>query len=221
MKKGILTLIICLISVITIAQIPYSSIPFEGSRSGSISYMPHAFTCNNWPIENNNVWTNFQLSISDAMPSIEDGGWYYYDYYRSFQTGNNNYTLSLILIGAMDYNKDMLVTKTPNNDYIDAIEVGIQLSTKQKNVIVKQYKIAGDGTITVYLLRPTRNTSIMVYDDVYFPINAQRIDTVYEIDSTGHFDQISQTLYAPQNYTEYQFSNENYNIWDGTESILP
>ena len=50
-------------------------------------------------------------------------------------------------------------------------------------------------------------------------MNAQRIDTRYQVDETGHIKKIKEIKYQPQDYMILDFTG-NRNIWDGKEQPL-
>ena len=51
-------------------------------------------------------------------------------------------------------------------------------------------------------------------------MNAQRIDTRYQIDETGHIKKIKELEYQPQDYMILDFTGNSRNIWDGKEQPL-
>ena len=74
--------------------------------------------------------------------------------------------------------------------------------------------------VTVYQVKPTSTTPIKFEDtSLQTKMNAQRIDTRYQIDETGHIKKIKEIKYQPQDYMVLDFT-ENRNIWDGKEQPL-
>jgi len=51
--------------------------------------------------------------------------------------------------------------------------------------------------------------------------NLQRIDTEYQIDSTGHFVKLSEKKYRAKTYNRSELENNTKNIWQGEEKLIP
>ena len=85
---------------------------------------------------------------------------------------------------------------------------------------IKQWKIDADMRVTVYQVKPTSTTPIR-FEDVspQTKMNAQRIDTRYQVDETGHIKKVKEIKYHPQDYLVLDFTG-NRNIWDGKEQPL-
>lgn len=222
MKKSIILLLILITTFSVTAQkdysyrlraIPITNIPFNGTKIDR-PQRSYALKFQSFPSLNANMWKDIQLTIP-ILPGSE--GWQFSGLDRRFTPTNGNYYVGLIYFGVSDFNKKMLFTLTSNDNYIDALEIYAQSSIKDNNVYVKQFKIDTNMRVTVYQLKPTSTTPIMLYSKVTFPLRAQRIDTVYQIDSNGRFSLVRQTLYQPQNYSEDAFTSPDVNIWDGTE----
>lgn len=197
-----------------LTAIPVTNLPYTGGRPVET----YAFDYHYFPLMSNKMWKDFQLTI----PIDDDEeGWPYSALERRFPLNENGFYIGLLEFGAMDFSKDMLFVLDKNHNYLDALEVVVQVTTNVKNVYIKRFEISADGLITVYQLCPTSTTPIMVYSPVSFPLRAQRSDTMYRIDADGKFYQVKQVLYQPQDYTEVQFTNPNYNIGEGKERIVP
>jgi hypothetical protein len=99
-----------------------------------------------------------------------------------------------------------MMNNSENGEYISSIEgaLAFDAGNIENLVCLKQWRageIRDKEMVTVYHIRP------------------QRIDTYYEIDSTGHFIKKSETTYQPKTYTLQELSDENTNIWNGNETV--
>ena len=160
-------------------------------------------------------WIDYGLTIS--VPLAEDGDC---SIFRRFVPSNGQYLIGVIDLGIMDYIRKYLITATPEGEFIDCLEVSVFGYTRTgAGVTIKQCKIDADMRVTVYQIKPTSTTPIKIDTSPQTKMNAQRIDTRYQIDETGHIKKIKETKYQPQDYMILDFTG-NRNIWDGKEQPL-
>lgn len=222
MRQLIITFIFTLCAIASFAQDKCRELPFSMPPAPMVDLPCRGFVCKDRPDILNTIWQDFQLTIPEQAPQPnedgEGGGWFEDSYICHFESGSPNYSLSLIALGAGDYGKYMLVIMSPDGKCLDALEVGVYHTTKYDSIYLKEFTIDKTRGINVHQLRPTSKTPIMAYDEVAFPIEAQRIDTHYYIKSqTGEFAMTSETIYDPQLYTKEQFVASDYKIWEGDE----
>lgn len=84
---------------------------------------------------------------------------------------------------------------------------------------IKQFRIDPGMKVTLYSLKVSEDKPILFFDD-FQSVRAQRVDTQYQIDATGHFKKIAETKYKQQTYTLMQLTDPHKNIWDGAEVPL-
>ena len=141
--------------------------------------------------------------------------------FRRFVPTNGQYFVGVINLGLVDYATKRLITATPDGEFIDCLEVSVFGYTRTGvGITIKQWKIDADMVVTVYQVKPTSTTPIRFEDtSPQTKMNAQRIDTCYQIDETGHIKKIKEIKYQPQDYMILDFTG-NRNIWDGKEQPL-
>ena len=112
----------------------------------------------------------------------------------------------------------LLVTYDLNGTQLDWVEVDAKFS----DIKLKQYKITPEMKLFVYELKPTSPTPIYFYEDYIqkkiSSLNAQRIDTVYQIDDDGKVEKLSEKKYRPKDYSITIL--ETADIWNGNETPL-
>lgn len=202
--------------------IPNSSLPYTASRQDMIAQdAGYGFAYWGWPkgTLNDNVWTDLVLSTLQAKDPIE--GWPESFLRRTFTPTNGSYKLCCVEIGCRDYGKTILISINSKGNYIDAIDVAatMMMSTGTQ-LFPMQWSISSDIKVTVYQLKLTSSTPSMFDSNITFPLQAQRIDRVYQISATGKFSLISTKLYKPQSYFIGIFSALTYQIFQGTETPI-
>lgn len=116
--------------------------------------------------------------------------------------------------------RHLLATYDASGTVIDQLEGAMYGDNSQGvKLWVKQFRIDPDMMVTIYELKVDPAVSLNFWDD-FQSVKAQRIDTKYRINSTGHFEKFSEKCYRPQNYTVEQMSDPDVNIWDGSESVI-
>ena len=149
------------------------------------------------------TYNNLNLTQSDSVE--------YATMIHKFIPQNGNYYLIELLVGESEFTTTTLATFKTNGELINFVESEICLG----DVMIKQYSINSDMTVTLYSLQVTSLDNVDPF--TFTSVTAQRKDTKYQIDSTGHFIQIEEKLYQPKNYTRTELENNNYNIWQGNE----
>ena len=164
------------------------------------------------------VMGEIDYGLTISVPLAEDGDC---SIFRRFVPSNGQYLIGVIDLGIMDYIRKYLITATPEGEFIDCLEVSVLGSTNTGvGELIKQWKIDADMVVTVYQVKPTSTTPIRFEDtSPQTKMNAQRIDTRYQIDETGHIKKIKEIKYQPQDYMILDFTG-NRNIWDGKEQPL-
>ena len=197
---------------------PFTRLPYEGRAQETLIepqtsvYFPYETWGNKIDAS---FWIDYGLTISTP---IDEGDC---SLFRRFSPSNGDYFIGGIILGLGDYLKKLLITATPEGEFIDCLEVSVFGYTRTgAGVTIKQWKIDADMRVTVYQIKPTSTTPIKIEDtSPQTKMNAQRIDTRYQIDETGHIKKIKETKYQPQDYMILDFTG-NRNIWDGKEQPL-
>ena len=140
--------------------------------------------------------------------------------YRKFIPQNKNYIVIPISIGESDWKRYLLLTYKNSGELIDYLEVSYGIYGSEL-MLYKQWKIERDMKVTVYHLKSTDTETIMLTDFKRNQFHLQRIDTEYQIDSTGHFVKLSEKKYQAKSYTRSYLENNSQNIWQGNEVLLP
>ena len=198
---------------------PLTQLPYKGVM-GETLIEPYAsiyFPYKTWGNKlDMSYWIDYGLTIS--VPLAEDGDC---SIFRRFVPSNGQYLIGVIDLGIMDYIRKYLITATPDGEFIDCLEVSVLGSTNTGvGALIKQWKIDADMGVTVYQIKPTSTVPIKFEDTAPLAkMNAQRIDTRYQVDETGHIKKIKEIKYQPQDYMILDFTG-NRNIWDGKEQPL-
>ncbi len=198
---------------------PITQLPYEGIMSETLikPYASIYFPYKTWGNKlDMSYWIDYGLTIS--VPLAEDGDC---SIFRRFSPTNGQYLIGVIDLGIMDYIRKYLITATPEGEFIDCLEVSVLGSTNTGvGALIKQWKIDADMGVTVYQIKPTSTVSIKFEDTAPLArMNAQRIDTRYQVDETGYIKKIKETKYQPQDYMILDFTG-NRNIWNGKEQPL-
>lgn len=141
------------------------------------------------------------------------------DIYRKFSALNGDFDIVALDITVSDPVKQVFATYNKDGKLIDFIEAEVCWYFSG-NIYVKQWRINKDQEVCV--------THLKIMGDKYMPylqrfdtIQAQRIDTYYQIDSTGKFHKTKQLKYQPRAYTWAYLNDKTKNIWEGDEVLLP
>ena len=208
--------------------IPSASLPYYATKTDRRQepICSRGFPSSLWGNSFNvSVWQDLGLTIPLVYNNDEDMQ-VFCSIYRRFTPSNGNYYLGAIEISPGDNWKIMLVTATNTGVYIDALEVNVSGYYSQGSQYwdfhVKQWKIDANMQVTVYRLKPTSSTPIMFDENptILSTIHAQRIDEIYQINSSGQFIKTGEILYQPKNYPLSVFYDTSVNIWEGNEVPL-
>jgi len=211
---------------IAFRAIPSVNLPYYGIKIDQIlePQRRYHFPVSIWGNSLNvNLWKDLGLTI----PLEKNSNDFFHSsaIYRKFTPSNGSYYLGIVDIVLGDDLKKMLVTATNTGEYIDALEInvagGYWVDGLQSFpwLHVKQFTIDADMKVTVYRLIPTSSTPIMfgANTEILTTINAQRIDEIYQIDSTGQFIKTGEIKYQPKDYPVSTFSDVSINFWEGDE----
>ncbi len=198
--------------------VPSTKLPYEGIVGESL-IPPRASVFFPYKVWGNKIDTSFWIDygLTVSIP-IDDGDC---SIFRRFVPTNGQYFVGVINLGLVDYATKRLITATPEGEFIDCLEVSVFGYTRTGiGITIKQWRIDADMRVTVYQVKPTSTTPIKFEDTSPLSrINAQRIDTQYQIDNLGHISKIKEIKYQPQDYMILDFTLKR-NIWDGKEQPL-
>lgn len=228
MKKSVIVIIFFLLGIYANAQenftvkqrldfIPVTTIyPYIGSKILPKEQIPFVKSV----ALNSADWGNLPIYTWDDIQCTK---YTFYDgedaaFYRKFIPVNKSYIVAPISIGQSDWQRYLLATYTNDGNVIDYIECSVGFYGVGL-MLFKQWKIESDMRVTIYQLKPTSSETIL-FDSPFTSVNAQRIDTEYQIDSTGHFIKKSEKKYKPKNYSRTYLEDEKINIWNGNETLL-
>ena len=199
-------------------MVPFTQLPYEGIAEEAL-IKPRASVFFPYKTWGDKLDTTLRLDygLTISVP-IDDGDC---SIFRRFSPTNGQYFIGVVYLGLVDNTRKLLVTATSEGEFVDFLEVSVQGFTKTGvEATVKQWKIDADLVVTVYQVKPTSIVPIKFEDtSPQTRMNAQRIDTRYQIDETGHIKKIKETKYQPQDYMVLDFTG-NRNIWDGKEQPL-
>ena len=199
-------------------MVPFTQLPYEGIAEESL-IKPRASVFFPYKTWGDKLDTTLRLDygLTISVP-IDDGDC---SIFRRFSPTNGQYFIGVVYLGLVDNTRKLLVTATSEGEFVDFLEVSVQGFTKTGvEATIKQWKIDADMRVTVYQVKPTSTTPIRFEDTPpQTKMNAQRIDTRYQIDETGHIKKIKEIKYQPQDYMILDFTG-NRNIWDGKEQPL-
>ena len=198
--------------------VPSTKLPYEGIAGESL-IPPRASVFFPYKVWGNKIDTSFWIDcgLTVSIP-IDDGDC---SIFRRFVPTNGQYFVGVINLGLVDYATKRLITATPEGEFIGCLEVSVFGYTRTGiGITIKQWKIDADMRVTVYQVKPTSTTPIR-FEDVspQTKMNAQRIDTRYQVDETGHIKKVKEIKYHPQDYLVLDFTGSR-NIWDGKEQPL-
>lgn len=139
--------------------------------------------------------------------------------FRRLQPTNGNYYLAALRIGASNWQKRILVTfDSQDAKVIDLIECEIYLAMNEGWLYTKQWKVDENMQVVVYAIELISPEKVMFGTD-FPPIQAQRVDTHYQISPEGKFTRTKEVRYKPKTYTKAYLEDRTKNFWDGTETV--
>lgn len=163
------------------------------------------------------IYRDFQRTQPEVY-SDPDREEYCAAYCQFRKPGNSEFTILGISIDEGDYRDIILATYEFDGSPIDWVDVEVKFG----DIKLKQYKITPEMKLFVYELKPTSPTPIYFYEDYIqkkiSSLNAQRIDTVYQIDDDGKVNKLSEKKYQPKDYS--MTTLETADIWNGNETPL-
>lgn len=203
-----------------------TKLPFEGSkktlsgaRSGYRNEDIHgsikAFPRNQMQGLNVFVWEDLQCTKNQRFKQL--AGWLILN--KSLSDQRTLKDIEIFAGGVLQ--RHILATYDANGVLIDQLESAVygESSRNGAPLWIKQFRIDPDMTVTIYQLKADPAVPLNFWDQ-FESLEAQRIDTKYKIDETGHFRKISEISYQPQTYTITQLTDPAKNIWDGTEPVV-
>lgn len=194
----------------TLTRIPATPLPFDCIKTRSYPFSPWAFH----GIANLPMFTYADLGMTKHNDYNEECS-----VYRKFSALNGPFDIVALTICVSDPDKQILATYNKEGELIDFIEAEVSWYFNGK-MCVKQWRINKEQEVCVTHLKVISDKYIP-YLQIFDTIQAQRIDTYYQIDSTGKFHQTKQLKYQPRTYTRAYLKDETKNIWEGDEVLIP
>lgn len=226
MKKNLLLLLVIGLQVNVFAHnqileaynaTPNSSYPYSGTREKTSS-INHWFPYDVWSngVLNDKVCKDIGLLAPEAP---DEDGWMDCALTRTFNPTNGDYKLCVITMGTFDYGKTMLISIDNKGNYIDAIQVEAWMSVRPDGLfaVPMQWQIESNMQVSVYQLKLTENKIYEFDQEIPFPLQAQRIDQIYQITPDGKFSLIKTIRYKPGGYSYLQYVDSSCDIWKGRE----
>ncbi|MCM1502634.1 MAG: hypothetical protein NC115_08235 [Bacteroidales bacterium] len=130
---------------------------------------------------------------------------------RKFYIKNAECMLMLINAGSIgDVSNDLLVSVTPEDEIIDQMYVKVIGFDPRGIIPAMSFRITETGEIITSHLVPKDNVfKPIAYIDT---LEAQRVDTVYRLDSDNKFKKVMTVLFEEKTYTIDVLSKPGYNI---------
>lgn len=192
-------------------KIPNTPIPFNCTKCVPYLEPTYAFPTDkeeNFPLA---IYNDLGLTQKNTDPNMDCV------IFRKFKPQNGNFDLLALDLTVSDLGKKILATYHAGKliDYIEA-----EVSWFSGGIIcIKQWQINTKQEIIVTWLKVDSSTPIPAFSN-FNSIQAQRVDTYYEIDSSGKFQEIKQVKYQPQTYTKAYLTDKNKNLWEGNEALM-
>ena len=161
------------------------------------------------------VWEDLQCTKNQRFKQL--AGWLVFD-----QAVRGNYRLKGIEIFAAGVlQRHILAIYDAKGTLVDQLECAIYGESAKDGLPlwIKQFRIDADMTVTIYELKADRQKSLNFWDQ-FESVNAQRLDTQYKIDDTGHFYKKSELHYQPKAYSITELTDPEKNIWVGNETVI-
>ena len=86
-------------------------------------------------------------------------------------------------------------------------------------ILIKQWQINPEHKVIVTLLKVESAVPVSAFSK-FNSVNAQRIDTYYEITADGKFREEKQVKYRPKTYTRSYLTDKTQNLWEGNEALM-
>lgn len=191
---------------------PITMLPYKFKRTDygtkPAQPFPEGFSAINY-----NDYKDFNGTIFMPPKALVDS-----DIFRYFKPEGKGFLIVVAQMGKSGF-KQLLVTVDTNGNYIDQLEVGIGEYSKYKTTS-KQWKIDENLHVFVCQIRSVRDKPITWSE--YFKLNqikGYRIDTYYQIDSTGQFRKSREITYLPSVYSRSFFDEPGY-LWDSKDNVV-
>ncbi len=138
---------------------------------------------------------------------------------RIFYIKNADCLLMMISAGSIgDVSNDLLVSITPEGEVIDQMYVKVIGFDPRGIIPAMSFRIMETGEIMTSQLVPKSSAAQPMID--VNTLEAQRVDTVYRLDSDNKFKKAMTILFEEKTYTIDVLSKPGYNIWNGNETIV-
>lgn len=193
---------------------PDQELPFGGSKQHRFISDISFYITNKNNILYNKLYKNIQLT---EYYLVRSGDEEMHSLFRKFPIpGSSNKLLFISMGGATDLRTDNLTIVSPTGEVLDQL-TGIVCCYGKGPMHIKQCKVSAQGEIFISQLIPTESTSVELTTLKQF--TGYRVDKTYVITPEGKFRETSSKRFKPQLYTVTQLEDEEYNLWDGTETI--
>lgn len=194
-----------------LAKVPYSQLPFA-----CIKDAPYPDPAIGYPFD---MDTGFSLDCYKDLGLTQ----MYADpnmncvIFRKFKSQKGNFDLVVLDIEVFDLGKKILATYH-EGELVDYIEGEVYWYSGGM-ILIKQWQIDPDNKIIVTLLKVESAASLSAFSK-FSSVEAQRIDTYYEITADGKFREEKQVKYRPQIYTRSYLTDKTKNLWEGNEVLM-
>lgn len=194
-----------------LARVPFSQLPFACTKEAR--YPDSAI---GYPFDMN---TGFSLDCYNDLGLTQ----IYADpemncvVFRKFKPQKGNFDLVALDIEVSDWGKKILATYH-EGELVDYIEGEVNWYSGGM-ILIKQWQINSNQKVIVTLLKVESSTPVSAFSK-FDSVEAQRIDTYYEITADGKFRVVKQVKYRPQTYTRSYLTDKTKNLWEGNEVLM-
>lgn len=192
-----------------LARIPVTSLPFDATKIRSFHEPRTGLSSEK--TTNLPMFTYRDLGLSQRNDYNEEEEC---AIFRKFSIYNGTFDLVALDINVSDPGKQ-LITTYKDGELIDFIETEVSWYSRGA-LYVEQWRIDKNQEIIVTHLKVISSTPIIGWKD-FGSVQAQRIDTYYQIDSSGKFHEIKQMKYQSQTYTQSYLEDKTKNLWEESE----
>lgn len=194
-----------------LARVSLSEIPFACTKDARYPDPANGFSFG--------MNTGFSLDCYDDLGLTQkytnpEGGCVIF---RKFKPQKGNFDLVALDIEVSEWGKKILATYY-EGELVDYIEAEVNWYSDGM-ILIKQWQINSNQEVIVTWLKVESATPISAFSK-FNSVEAQRIDTYYEITSEGKFREVKQVKYHPQTYTRDYLTDKTKNLWEGNEVLM-
>ncbi|MDR0712407.1 MAG: S8 family serine peptidase [Prevotellaceae bacterium] len=172
-----------------LASVSATPLPFESKRADIVDFESYSH-----PAINNTNYLPAKLYNDLQCTQHTSAGSNSVFFYKKFAIPNSSNWLAAVYVKGANRSTIMLCIVTPSGQVLHAIDAAVNLD----EAVIRQFKIAANGKIVIYSIKPNSTTPIP-FNSSWTSFYGVRMDEIFFIEN-GKFKQVSRWVYDQRNY---------------------